>query len=182
MIPANFKLQYSAEQTAAAVERMGGEITAWAEEVWKSSHTDIIAIPVLRGGLFFFADLVRKIEQSVEIAPVRTWSYTSTENAVQRAEVGVNIDEVPSRGRSILLVDDICDSGRTLRVLKKALLEAGAFEVRSAVLIKRMLDEATFDPDWVGFEYRGPEWFVGYGMEDCGRYRNLPGTYIIKQS
>jgi hypoxanthine phosphoribosyltransferase len=166
---------------AEAVSRMGAEMTAWANDIWKSSHTDVIAIPVLRGGIFFFADIVRQIRHSVEIAPVQTWSYTSVENAVPRDEVGVNIAGVAPRGRSILLVDDICDSGRTLKVLKETLLAAGAHEVRSAVLIKRVLDQETFDPEWVGFAYSGSEWFVGYGMEDCGRYRNLPDAYVIKQ-
>lgn len=182
MIPANFKLLYSEQQIAESVARMGADISVWADEVWRRSHTDIITIPVLRGGIFFFADLVRKINHSVEIAPVRTWAYTNTENGVQRPEVKVSLDDVPAQGRSVLLIDDICDSGRTLAVLKQALLDAGALEVRSAVLIKRVLDQKTFEPDWVGFSYTGHEWFVGYGMEDCERWRNLPSSYIIQQS
>jgi hypoxanthine phosphoribosyltransferase len=181
MIPSNFKLQYSEQDIGSAVSRMGDEISNWAEVVWKESHTDLIAIPVLRGGIFFFADLVRKIRHSVEISPVQTWAYSSTENAVQRSEIRVSIDQVPSRGRSILLIDDICDSGRTLAALKEALLNAGAHDVRAAVLIRRVMEEQCFSPDWSGFEYRGHEWFVGYGMEDCGRWRNLPATYIIAQ-
>lgn len=182
MLPANFKLQYTREDIDAAVRRLGQDITAWAHSVWDESHTDLVVIPVLRGGIFFFADLVRHIDASVEIAPVRTWVYESTDNNLQRREVRVSMEDVHVRGRAVLLVDDICDSGKTLKILSKAFYDAGALNVRSAVLVKRTLEKATFDPEWVAFEYRGPEWMVGYGMEDCNRWRNLPSIYIIQQS
>jgi hypoxanthine phosphoribosyltransferase len=178
-LPAALQPQYSADAIAEQVARIGTEISAWAKEVWQHSHTDILAIPVLRGGIFFFADLVRNIEHSVEIAPARTWAYEKI--ATQRTEVEVNIQHVPAKGRAVLLVDDICDSGRTLQVLRQSLLDAGARVVRSTVLIKRILAEKTFEPDWVGFSYQGPEWMVGYGMDNDDRWRNLPSIYVIRQ-
>ena len=182
MTPSNFKLLYSESDIAQAVKRLGSEITTWAHDTWEDSHTDLLAIPILRGGLFFFADLVREIRQSVEIAPARTWAYEEKANALQKTKVAVNIESVPAKGRNILLVDDICDSGRTLKALKESLLEAGARMVKSAALVKRELEGAACKPDWTGFAYEGPEWLVGYGMDDCDRWRNLPSIYIIKQS
>ncbi len=182
MIPSNFKLQYTPQQIESQVKRLGEDISAWANAVWQDSHTDLVTIPVLRGGIFFFADLVRQIQSSVEIAPVRTWVYESGDNNVQRTEARVSMEDVHVRGRSVLLVDDICDSGKTLKLLTKAFYDAGALKVRSAVLIKRVLEEETFNPEWAAFEYKGPEWMVGYGMEDCNRWRNLPSIYIIQQS
>jgi hypoxanthine phosphoribosyltransferase len=181
MLPTNFKLQYKQSDIDSAVQRMGKEISVWAHKVWDDSHTDIVTIPVLRGGIFFFADLVREINHSVEIAPIRTWVYESNENNVQRHEARVSLEGVHVRGRSVLLVDDICDSGKTLKLLTQTFKEGGALDVRSAVLVKRILDKETFDPEWVGFSYKGPEWMVGYGMEDCNRWRNLPSIYIIQQ-
>lgn len=182
MLPANFKLQYTREDIDAAVRRLGQDITAWAHSVWEESHTDLVVIPVLRGGIFFFADLVRHIDASVEIAPVRTWVYDPRDNNSQHSEVRVSMEDVHVRGRSVLLVDDICDSGKTLKILTKAFSNAGALNVRSAVLVKRLMDKTTFDPDWTAFEYPGLEWMVGYGMDDCNRWRNLPSIYIIQQS
>lgn len=181
MLPPHFKELYSGSQIDAAVKRLGKEIGSWASEVWARSHTDILAIPVLRGGIFFFADLVREVTHSVEIAPARAWAYQHGENAVMTSEVGINIDEIPARGRSLLVVDDICDSGRTLQALREALMRAGAYEVRSAVLIKRALPGETFGPDWVAFNYSGAEWFVGYGMDDADRWRNLPAAYVMQK-
>lgn len=180
MLPANFKLQYRRAEINDAIARMGSEISAWAKQVWDESHSDLVAIPVLRGGIFFFADVVRQIDASVEIAPVRAWAYDASENSA--AESGVHAEDVHVKGRSVLLIDDICDSGRTLQLLTKTFREAGALDVRSAVLIKRVLATETFNPNWVGFSYQGPEWMVGYGMDDCNRWRNLDSIYIIQQS
>ncbi|RMD84184.1 MAG: hypothetical protein D6808_07415 [Candidatus Dadabacteria bacterium] len=181
-IPKNFKLCFSSEEISDAVRRLGEEISKWASQIWEDSHTDIVAVPVLRGGIFFFADLVRSIESSVEIAPAKAWAYVEFERFKQREKVKVDISNVPAKGRRVLLVDDICDSGRTLKALKEEFLNAGALEVRAAVLIKRIVEDGAFEPDWIGFEYKGAEWFVGYGMEDSERWRNLPSVYIIQQT
>lgn len=181
MIPENFRPLYSPQDISQAVSKIGKEIDVWADEVWQKSHTDILAIAILRGAIFFFSDLVREISRSVEIAPARTWAYEN-ENFVQKDKVTVNIEGVPAKGRHVLIVDDICDTGKTLSAIKQALLDVGACEVRTAVLIKRVLKEPTFEPNWVGFNYQGPEWFVGYGMDDCDRWRNLPSVSIIQQS
>jgi hypoxanthine phosphoribosyltransferase len=179
-LPANFRLQYTAVDIAGQIRRLGAEITLWAGEVRCASHTDILAIPILRGGIFFFADLVREIKYSVEMSPARAWAYQQAPG-VMRPEVTFALQDVPARGRAVLLVDDICDSGRTLHLLKEAMLSLGARTVRSAVLSKRVLAKETFEPDWVGFKYTGPEWFVGYGMEDNDRWRNLGSIYVIGQ-
>lgn len=181
MIPSNFKEKYGAAEIAAAIGRMGRDIDRWAGEVRAATSTDLLTIPVLRGGIFFFADLVRQISHSVEIAPVSAWSYETGEN-VQRDTVSIASGTIAVRDRSVLIVDDVCDSGKTLAELTDHFTRAGAREVRSTTLIRRVMPHDTFSPDWVGFEYHGPEWFVGYGMDDCDRWRNLGSIYIITQS
>lgn len=178
-IPANFKLQFSQDQILSRVKELGAEIDSWCKSVWTESRTDVVAIPVLRGGIFFFADLVRNMTSSIEIAPVRTSAYDSGTNAVKEITVEQFADPVQIKGRVVLVVDDVCDSGRTLEQLEKSLLERGAREVRTVVLVRRLLPRPTFVPCWVGVEYSGAEWFVGYGMDDSERYRNLPDVYII---
>ena len=179
-IPDRLELKYSAEEIKDVVETLGRDITTWANHISKSQEQDIIAVPVLRGGIFFFSDLVRKIECSVEIAPVRTWGYVAGKNDLMRDELEVSLQGLSASGRVLLLIDDICDSGRTLASLAKRLLEEGATEVRTAALIKREVGEGSFEPNYVGFRYSGEEWFCGYGMQDKGRYRNLPSVYTIK--
>lgn len=180
-IPANFSLTFSEKEIAARVKTLASEITGWCQGVWRDSHTDVLAIPVLRGGIFFFADLVRQIDASIEIAPVKTEAYESGANGVEKKDVAIYADKLAVKGRVVLVVDDVCDSGRTLEELEKALLARGAREVRTVVLIRRLLNKPTFVPCWVGLQYDGPEWFVGYGMDDNERWRNLPGVYVIKR-
>jgi hypoxanthine phosphoribosyltransferase len=178
-IPANFRIQYSQQQILSRVKELGAEIDEWCKSVWRESRTDVVAIPVLRGGVYFFADLSRHIGSSIEIAPVKTSAYDAGTNAAKEVTVDQFADPVQIKGRVVLVVDDVCDSGRTLEQLERSLLERGAREVRTVVLVRRLLPRPTFVPCWVGLEYSGPEWFVGYGMDDNERYRNLPDVYVI---
>jgi hypoxanthine phosphoribosyltransferase len=180
-IPANFSVVYSEQEIARRVAELGQEISSWCESVWRDSHTDVLVIPVLRGGIFFFADLARQLSTSIEVAAVRTRGYQSGKNAVMCDEVTIAVEDLAVKGRVVLVVDDVSDSGRTLEALEAALTKMGAREVRTAVLVRRLLDKPSFVPCWVGFQYSGSEWIVGYGMDDNERWRNLPGVYVIKK-
>ncbi len=176
-IPAHFREVYSAQAIAGAVAGLATEITPWCARVWSESRKDVLVVPVLRGGLFFVGDLVRQVACSVEIAPMRAQAYEVSEAGIARARVEVFADSVPVRGRSVLVVDDVCDSGRTLEEIERAFIERGAREVRTVTLIRRLLPNPTFVPCWVGFQHDGDEWFVGYGMDAAERWRNLPAIY-----
>ena len=174
-----YKLQYTEMEIAQQIARLGDEIGEWAAPTYGATGRDVLAIPLLRGGIFFFAALMPRVRCSVEMAPGRTRAYQKGENNSQLDTVEIQLDGVSVAGRTVLLVDDICDSGRTLKVLTEHLHAQGAADVRSAVLIKREHDKSVFDPNWVGFTYYGPEWFVGFGMDDGDRYSNLPSIYTI---
>jgi hypoxanthine phosphoribosyltransferase len=178
-LPNNYQLEFSPDMIQDSVDRIAKEITDWAIEVYDKTKGDLVVVPVMRGGMFFCADLVRKIPVSVEITPVTTSSYSSTKNSTPFLEVRVDFKGADFLGRSVLVVDDICDSGRTLVVLGEKLKLAGAKEVQSAVLIHRAVDNHLYQPRWSGFQYSGNEWFVGYGLEDAARWRNLGGIYRI---
>ncbi len=179
-LPKKYILQYSRQDIESAVSRIGAEITVWASSVEQNTGKEVLAIPVLRGGIFFFADLAREVKASLELEPGRTRAYQLNQNAVSLEQVKVILEKENLKDRSILLVDDICDSGRTLTVLKDYLLKQGALEVKAAVLIQRQLAVEKFTPDWVGFKFEGSEWFVGYGMEDKNSWSNLPEIYTIE--
>lgn len=180
-IPAVFQPLYSREEISKRVLEMASEIDAWAKAVFLRSAKDVVVIPVLRGGIFFFSDLVRALSSSVEVAPTQAWAYDPSRNS-PASKVEIDTKQVEVQGRVVLLVDDICDSGRTLRDLKDFLLRQGASEARSAVLVKRELSAEIFEPEWVGFRYPGKEWFVGYGMDYYSRWRNLAEVYLVKES
>lgn len=179
--PTRYSLLYGREEIREAVGRIGAQVREWALQTWEESHTQVIAIPVLRGGAFFFVDLVRAVGCSVEMLHLQASSYKLGVNQEQNDSVALSLDGVAVAGREVLLIDDICDSGRTLKALVDALLARGARGVRSAVIIKREVDPVTYNPDWYGFSYKGSEWLVGYGMDDVERWRNQEAIYIIRQ-
>jgi hypoxanthine phosphoribosyltransferase len=178
-VPERFALVYDEKKIEQALARLGTEIGEWASQVQDRTGRDVICVPIMRGGLFFAADLMRRIDGSVEVYPITTSSYSSQTNNVPHLEVKVDVSSLDIKGRSILVIDDICDSGRTLAVLSEKFALAGVDELRSVVLIQRQLDKIIHQPSYVGFKYTGDEWFVGYGMEDSGRWRNLPSVYKI---
>lgn len=178
-VPSYFQLLHDRPAIAARVRELGREITGWALSVSGTTGKDLICIPLLRGGVFFFADLVREIQCSIEMTPIRTCAYRTDEN-VEASSVSMHVEDLVAKDRSILIVDDICDSGRTLHHLSERLISLGAREVKSVVMIKRELPDA-FEPDWCGFRHQGPEWMVGYGMDDRDRWRNLPSIYLMKR-
>lgn len=180
-LPTNYKQVYDRHNIAQAVSRLGGQVSQWAREVRQTTGRDLVVLPILRGGIFFFADLVRELDLSVEIAPIHASVYDQQHNNVQLKEASVKVEGVDIHRRGVLIVDDVCDSGKTLSLLKPKLENMGAAQVRTAVLIHRKLQqEHVFNPDWVGFVYDGPEWFVGYGMDDQGQWRNLSSIYIMQ--
>jgi len=174
-LPANYKPLYTEKQIAAAISKLGREITAYAE----AQDDQVLAMCVLRGGMMFFSDLVRKIDCSVELTLCRAKSYSSEDNA-QTKEVKLQFDLDEFQDRRILLIDDICDSGRTLKELEATLIARGAGEVCSAGLVHRNIEGSNFSPTWAGFEFDGEQWLVGYGMEDKNLYANLPAVYTLE--
>jgi hypoxanthine phosphoribosyltransferase len=179
-IPGNYKLVYNSSQIKQRIAQLGEEISKWAVTVNETTGQDLLAVCILRGGHVFFSDLVRAIEPSVEVEFCRSWSYYSDSNAQKDAKkVRISVEEIVAQGRNILLVDDICDTGATLLKLHDVFLNLGAEQVKTAVFIHRQVSTSVYNPTWSGFQYSGLEWFVGYGMEDCNRYANLPETYTI---
>ncbi|HBR94805.1 phosphoribosyltransferase family protein [Coraliomargarita sp. SDUM461003] len=177
-VPQNFKLTYSQEDIAYRVYKMAGQMRHWVKDAQVNDGQQVLAICILRGGVFFFADLLKQIPYTVEPSFCRAMSYSSESNT-QSEEFRLVVEPAEMKGRHVLLVDDICDSGKTLKHLHAYALENGAKMVKTAVLIHRNHAASVYTPDYIGFEYTGTEWFAGYGMEDKNHNSNFPEVYTI---
>lgn len=177
-VPVHYEEVYSPRAIAERVAGLGREITPWAEAAVAQTGKELLLVPVLRGAIFFAADLARAMSCSVDLDPVRLIGY-DTETNTAKDEL-IMTGELQVRGRAVLVVDDICDSGRSLTVLANRFQSQGAAAVKTVTLIWRK-PVATHKPDYVGFAYEGSEWLVGYGLDDQNRFRNLPGIYQIKK-
>ncbi len=139
----------------------------------------LVVIPIMTGSLFFTADLVRRLPLAFRIQPVTVSSYPGTSTTSQ----GI-VDQSPLpgglEGRTVLIIDDILDSGRTLAHLRKEVFSVGAVDVRCCVLLRKEVDRAVaVECEYVGFDI--PEAFVvGYGLDYDGLYRNLPDIAVLQ--
>ena len=178
-IPSNYRQIYSRSDVAASVKKVAGEINEWNKLVLDSDDDPLLAICVLRGAIFFFADLLRELDCPIDPTFCQAESYSMDNEKIAKG-VRVSVEGIIAQGRHVLLIDDICDTGLTLLKLHNVFLELGAKSVRSAVLIHREVEQSKFEPTWSAFDYSGDEWFVGYGLDDGGLHRNLPDVYVIE--
>jgi hypoxanthine phosphoribosyltransferase len=138
----------------------------------------LCVMPVMDGGMVFAADLVREIHLPLVIKPIKASSYGEATTSSGILSLPWGIPEGIT-GKDLLLVDDILDTGLTLRILRERLMENGARSVRSCVLLRKE-SSVQLSLDYVGFEI--PDKFVvGYGLDCAGFYRNLPYIGILNQ-
>jgi hypoxanthine phosphoribosyltransferase len=158
---------FSAEQISARVRELGAEIqNSFAE------NTHLIVLIVLNGGLIFGADLVRSINLKTDIQTVRLQSYHGTKSTGEIQLVGAA--PIGLKGKHVLIVEDILESGRSLDYLLKLVKEQECQSVKIACLLdKPMCHEFSVTADFVGFSI-GKNFVIGYGLDLDGAYRNLP--------
>ena len=163
----------------AAIARRNEEMAA---AIAASNPKDLLVVAVLKGSFMFAADLIRAMHR-VGLAPqvefVHLSSYRTGTVSAGQVEI---LRDVQSdvRGRDVLLVDDILESGRTLAFAKDLLAARGAGKVSTAVLLEKPGKRAVnIKADYVGFEC--PDYFVvGYGMDVAHSYRQLPYVGVIE--
>lgn len=139
----------------------------------------ILAVVLLKGALVFAADLLRRIPRPLEIECLNVASYHGgTESSGTVKFLDQHLPDV--KGRHVLLLDDILDTGRTLRAVSDRLKEMGCAVVHTGVLLAKDKERsAEVAADYVGFQI-GDEFVVGYGLDYMGRYRNLPFVGVLK--
>jgi hypoxanthine phosphoribosyltransferase len=135
-------------------------------------------VGVLTGSLVFLADLIRRLDLPLRIALVQASSYRGATRTP--GELHVQAELLPDlKGRHILLIDDILDTGKTLKHMVEHLRGLGTASVRTAVLMRKEgRQEVVIEPDFVGFTIPN-EFVVGYGLDYDDEYRNLPFIGVL---
>jgi len=165
------KVLFTQEDIDGIVSRLGEEITR------DYAGKDLVLIAVLRGAVVFMGDLMRKIELPTNIDFMAVSSYGDGVKSSGIVRIIKDLD-IDIRGRDVLIVEDILDSGLTLKYLMKSRKPA-SLEV-AAFLWKDVEDRTSaITPKYVGTHC--PDAFVvGYGLDYAERYRNLPYLGILK--
>ena len=179
-VPANYKLLFTEDQVHARTRELAVQISAWAATAEQATGREVLAVAVLRGAVFFFADILRYLTCSMEVGFCRASSYLVDAHKQGGKGVTLSSEQPDVRGRAILVVDDICDTGATLAKLRDEFRQRGAEDIRAVVMVNRKTAPKPVMPDWFAFEHEGDEWLVGYGLDDCNRNANLRDVYIIK--
>ncbi len=141
---------------------------------------DLVLIGVLKGAVFFLADLMRALEIHCELDFMAVASYGSATKSSGVVRILKDLDAV-IEGRDVLIVEDIVDSGLTLQYLLRNLAARNprSLEV-CALLIKPERRQVELSTRYVGFEI--PDRFaIGYGLDHDERYRNLPFVAALKE-
>lgn len=161
------RVVFTAEEVRARVRELGTEISrAYGAE------DRLLVIGLLKGSFVFLADLVREIDVPLHVDFLVAASYgTGTKSS---GDVRLLYDPASSlEGRAVLVVEDIIDSGTTLRALLPRLQARAPASLDVCALLHKRLDPDDLKPRWVGFDAPN-EFLVGYGLDHAEDFRHLP--------
>ncbi|MGI3108038.1 hypoxanthine phosphoribosyltransferase [Dickeya fangzhongdai] len=159
----------SEREVKARVAELGRQIS----EHYRNSGSDMVLVGLLRGSFVFMADLCRAIDLSHEVDFMTASSYGGGMNSSRDVKILKDLDE-DIRGKDVLIVEDIIDSGNTLSKVREILqLREPKSLAICTLLDKPSRREVQVPVEWVGFSIPD-EFVVGYGIDYAQRYRHLP--------
>jgi hypoxanthine phosphoribosyltransferase len=165
----------SEQSLAARVGEMAREIAA----CYPDAERGVTIVAVLSGSIIFLSDLIRCLPMKLRMDVVSVSSYAGATTVSKEARLIADRD-LDVAGRDVLIVDDILDTGKTLRLVQGEVARRGANSVRTAVLLRKP-SKAPVDvaADFVGFDIED-RFVVGYGLDYDGHYRNLRYIGLLK--
>ena len=167
------KVLIEEDAIAEKVKELGAKISA------DYAGKKLLVLGVLKGSFVFMADLIRAITVPCEIEFMAVSSYRSGVKSSGVVKIIKDIDINP-QDYNILIVEDILDSGLTLKYLKELLMQRHASDIRIATLLDKPARRAAdIQADYTCFEVPD-EFVVGYGLDFAEKYRNLPYVGVLK--
>lgn len=159
------------ELTLFTEEQIRERIKSLANEIYEDHKNSdpLIFVCILRGSFLFFADLIREIKLDVETEFIQVSSYENEVTAQPTLTIKSDIKTLP-KNATVILVDDIIDTGRTLESLTAIYKSKGISNIKTVALICRPSSKNKVN--YHGFEI-GDEWIYGYGLDLKSKKRNL---------
>ncbi len=165
--------------------QIADRIVELAEEIRRdldllSEDVEIILVPVLTGSIIFLADLIRHLPHKIRIHVVTASSYAGKSTQSSGTPI---IDHLPEHleNKHVLIVDDILDSGTTIRRIREEIERRGPRSTQACVLLRKTIPSAMETQcEYIGFDIPD-EFVVGYGLDYDGYYRNLPDIGVPKK-
>jgi hypoxanthine phosphoribosyltransferase len=163
----------SEEQIQHRLDELAGEIQR------DYANKDLTLVPVLTGSVMFVADLLRRLPMQLRVDYIGVSSYHGETRSTGELIVTKAL-RLDVRGRDVLVVDDILDTGLTLVKIRDMIRKLQPRSLKFGVLLEKDVPhEAGFKADYVGFHIPN-KFVVGYGLDYRERYRNLPYVGTLK--
>ena len=167
------KVLVTEEELKARVAEMGEELYE------KFQGKKPLFLGVLKGSFVFMTDLVRACQLKSDVEFIAVSSYENATASSGRVKINHDLQQ-DITGRDLIIVEDILDSGNTLAFLKDYFLTKGAASITIVALLdKPSRRTKAIDADFAGFEVPN-EFVVGYGLDYCQHYRNIPYIGVLK--
>lgn len=166
----------SKEEILKRCDELGKQI----KEEYSAQNKTPLLVALLKGSIPFLSDLMQHLDMDgLEFDVMDVSSYSGSESL---GSIKINLDLKKSlQGVSVLLVEDIVDTGRTLTEVKRMLLNKGAEDVKIVTLLDKPERRVVpIDADYIGFTIKN-EFVVGYGLDYNQKYRNLPYVGVLKR-
>ena len=169
------KVLVSEEEIGEILERVSAEIN----RDYSGEEHKLVLVCVLKGSMMFTSDLMKKLDVPVEVECVRVSSYGNSTESSGKIKMLLDFDREDIAECDLLIVEDIVDSGNTLKYLVERFKEKGAKSVKTCTLLdKPSRRKVDFNPDYRGREI--PDEFVfGYGLDLFEKFRDLPFVAVV---
>lgn len=170
----NLEVLFSEQQIRDRVAELGARITA------EYADKDLVLVSVLKGSCLFLSDLMRVIDLRLTIDFMSVSSYKDGTKSTGDVEILKDLSN-PIRGKDVIVVEDIVDTGLTLSRLLEILESRGANSIKLASFLDKPEPriKTELKIDYCGFVVPN-QFVVGYGLDAAGRYRNLPFIAVVK--
>jgi hypoxanthine phosphoribosyltransferase len=164
------------DQIQQRVRSLAQEVAA----VYERSSSGLTLVPILSGSIIFLADLIRELPLKMKVALAQVSTYPGRAVSAQRPRVVMDVNG-DIAGREVLIVDDILDSGNTLRAVQALVGARQPVSTRTAVLLRKPEKAPADVPvDFVGFDIENL-FIVGYGLDYDDHYRNYPHIGVLRR-
>lgn len=163
--------------TESEIQERVKKAAEWIDERFADKNP--LAICILKGSVMFFCDLVRAAKTPVQIDFAAISSYGSSTVSSGKPDIVLDLSQNVA-GRDVIIIEDIVDSGNTLKTLRGLLLERGAKSFTCVTLLNKPARRTVdIEPDYACFEIED-QFVVGYGLDFAQKYRTLPYIAILK--
>ncbi|HIV02987.1 MAG TPA: hypoxanthine phosphoribosyltransferase [Candidatus Aphodoplasma excrementigallinarum] len=176
------KIHEDVERVLISAEELDAKVSELAEQISRDyAGKTVLVVTLLKGGVMFAVDLMRKLTVPVEIDFMSVSSYGASSKSSGIVTVEKDLDN-SIKGKDVLLVEDIIDSGLTLNYVRELLLGREPASLRICTILDKPSRRKTeVKVDYTGFEIPD-EFVVGYGLDYAQKHRNLPYVGVLKRS